>query len=687
MATGISFGHFNIVGGAVREDGPYVAVLEDRNPAESLADLYVVVEPVESAEQRSEEFCADLLTLAERHFGHPQYSLTGNLLQALRAMQEHLRAWNKGAAPAERVSAGCTCLAVSGDEAYLAQVGPGVAYIRHDGRLQRLEPVEPESQAPLGTTIACSPSFSRFQLVQGDTLLLSSSRFSALASDAHTDQILALPPGEALPEIYRVARDEAEFSALYLAVTGDLRPAESEHAAAVSDEPAHRSGTGTTTASGRRPAPPQRSADAAYERFTEEHAEQTYEMQDAAAPFGAIEAAPELDAETRRRHLQRLNERHSLALPKPAVYTVVAVLILGLAGWLGLPRLLQTGTTDRFTSLLAGARTAEQAAASAQGPEQKRALLGKAQADLDQAKLMRPQAPELASLEAQTANALNGLNAVQPLPSPRSLLDLTTTQILPSSVTDFVAGSQLYLLDASTGTVYGIQPGAQPVQATAIFESGKLIENIAAGPAQHLAWQPPAEGKPGLLYILDRNHRLFSYDSAGTLRNVGLTGVNQWKSVAGIAAASGDLYVLDSGGNQIWRYTLAANGFTDAPTPLLAKIDLHDATQIGASGDIYVGTQGGRLLRFNGGNEQEVKISGIDSPLLSPEVPLLDPSTGLLYIADPGNQRIVVADANDVYRRQYAGSSLRGLRAIALDAGSGILYTLSEQSLIASQIR
>jgi len=96
VATGISFGHFNIVGGVVREDGPYVGVIEDRTPAETLADLYVGIAP---ARPGSEVVCPELLHLIAGQFGRPQYSLTGNLLQSLRAAQEHLRAWNKTAPP------------------------------------------------------------------------------------------------------------------------------------------------------------------------------------------------------------------------------------------------------------------------------------------------------------------------------------------------------------------------------------------------------------------------------------------------------------------------------------------------------------------------------------------------------------------------------------------------------------
>ncbi len=183
MADGISFGQFNIFGGTVREDGPYVCVVENRAPGEARADLYVVIEP---AQPGSEAVCAELLRLIASQFGRPQRSVTGNLLQCLRAAQEHLRALNKTATD-HQTAAGASCLAVRGNVAYLAQIGPSVAYLRHDGRLRMFQPLEPEERSPLGATLACSPAFNRLDLARGDTVLLVTSRFHSLINDEVAD--------------------------------------------------------------------------------------------------------------------------------------------------------------------------------------------------------------------------------------------------------------------------------------------------------------------------------------------------------------------------------------------------------------------------------------------------------------------------------------------------------------------
>ncbi|MGI8552966.1 MAG: hypothetical protein ACR2PL_19595, partial [Dehalococcoidia bacterium] len=493
-------------------------------------------------------------------------------------------------------------------------------------------------------------------------------------------------------EIYRLVRRESEFSALYLAVTGDLNLSDDREPEIEREQPE----PGAGIAGGGRP-----------DRTARISVEEAVSLDDEVSGFQAAQSLLESteqrpnnlrgsgsvlnrSRQIQRHQLDRLTERHAIVLPRPALYTLAVVIVLALAGWFGLPSLLQTGRQDRFAGLLRDARSSQQTAASVTDPSRKRTLLVKAQADLDEAGRLRAPTGDYTAVQAENRRALETLNAVRQLPSPATLLDLTTTPISPRSATEILAGAQLYLLDSSTGKVYAfpLAPAGSKLGAPAvIFEADKLVESIPSGHAQHLAWQAPASGTAGQLYILDDNRRLFSYDGAGTTRAVGLLGTQQWKSAAAIAASSGQLYVLDSSGNQIWKYAASNGGFVNPPSPLLTKVNLHDAAQMTIAGDLYVGTLSGRLLRFSGGRETEVKLNGIDRPLVSAQPPVADPATGLHYIGDPGNQRIVASDALDVYRSQFVGSALQGLRTITLDVSTGTLYAISEQNLIAAVVR
>jgi hypothetical protein len=670
LASGISYGQFNIVAGSVQEDGPFAGIVENRTPAESIADLYLVLEPAQGG---SDAFCAELLTLIETQFGRPQYSLTGNLLQALRAAQEHLRAWNKTAPSEKQAGVGVACLAVSGNEAYLAQIGPGLVYLRHDGLLHRIQAHEPEAQTPLGQSIACSPEFSRFELNQGDSALLVNSSFGSLVDDTAADEILSLPPADALPAIFRVARQQPEFSALFLSVTGEL------------------------------PSPPNMTSEeldagdfrqARDPYFDKAHSMAALPEEDLGppAPLGhRFDIADPAAAKKRhwfmkRSEFERLSDRHQLALPRPALYAFVAMAVLLTAGWLGVPRLLQSGRQDRFSSLIHDAQTQQSAANATADISAKRSLYQRAQADLVDARTLRPQDPSLISLDASLTQALQSLNKARSLAAVTTLVDLSGTPIAPRSVTDFVALSRLYVLDSSTGNIYAFDPKDQSGQPARVFEQGMPVDGVSTGQATHMAVDSDAPQPPGTVYILDANRRLFSLDASGALHAVNLSNTNVWKTATAIAVNRGNLFVLDSGGNQIWQFSGSDLGFVSPPTSLTAKADLHDATQLSVTGEAYVSTSNGQLDQLRGGKLEAASFKGLDYPMTAPAPPQLDASSGMQLIADPGNQRIVAFDTNGVYQYEFEGIELRGLRSIAIDPAGGTLFAFSGQKIFSSPL-
>jgi hypothetical protein len=106
--------------------------------------------------------------------------------------------------------------------------------------------------------------------------------------------------------------------------------------------------------------------------------------------------------------------------------------------------------------------------------------------------------------------------------------------------------------------------------------------------------------------------------------------------------------------------------------------------RISVGDGVCVSTNNGQLFSIRNGQADLVKLAGIDHPFTAPQPPIRDSSSGLALFADPGNQRIVVADSSNSYRYQYAGAELQGLRAIALDSSSSLLYALSGQRIVSA---
>jgi hypothetical protein len=223
-------GHFSIVQGQVYEFGPWQGAFSLASPDGDEVDLYVLAEP---ALPGSEEFCGQLVEVVGRLFQQERLSLTGALLRPLRAAHEHLREWNRKSLREHQVGVGASCLAVRGQLAYLAQAGPSLAYHVGDDRLRRVTPRTEEAAAPIGSDGEFFAELSRYDLAAGDLLLLVSPGLAALADDELVAGILSRGFEDVLPELFRLTRDQPDFSAFLIAC---YEVAEDEPAAEETEE-------------------------------------------------------------------------------------------------------------------------------------------------------------------------------------------------------------------------------------------------------------------------------------------------------------------------------------------------------------------------------------------------------------------------------------------------------------------
>jgi len=207
-------GRFSIVEGQVREEGPWLGAFRRQLGEEESRDLHVLAEP---ALPGSEEFCGELVQALGRGFQKESLSLTGALLRSLGAAHENLREWNRKSLREHQVAAGATCLLLRGRTAYLAQVGPSLAYFYRDGQLTVITPQDENAQAPLGLAEQFQPDIRRYDLEPGDLLLVTSPRLAAIADEVTVAGTLARGLDDALPELFLLTRDLLNFSALLAA--------------------------------------------------------------------------------------------------------------------------------------------------------------------------------------------------------------------------------------------------------------------------------------------------------------------------------------------------------------------------------------------------------------------------------------------------------------------------------------
>jgi hypothetical protein len=734
-------GRFNIVAGQPREDGPYATLFADRQAAGVTVSLCVVIQPTRPD---TDNLCVEVQRAIDEAFGHPEYSITGNLLLACGAAHQRLRQWNRASLPQHQMGVGLTLLAIAGNEAYLAQVGPSIAFYRHTGRLDRLEPLEQEARRPLGLDDTLAPWFHRLQLGPTDMLLLVTSNVGERVDPRAIDHLLALDPDTALPEIYRYVRAEPNVGVVLIGMLGEPQTLpeggnapEAAPAPVTAAKPVQRAPERVAEPAPepprRRPPSPLGSTRFGLELPPEILEEPPLEPSGSRNAFQQLLASLDSFRRVRAEHpdsgggvLHVLGSERPrqpvappFALPSPEA-------VLAGADEVVRPRINVRATAPGFRApfpvvaaasrinrrLLFGGLAAAivllmlvagiPALANSGRTQRFNALLSATQSKLASAQ----NEPDLGKRRELLNQAMSDIDEARHLKpkDPRaqaaasSVADAVTTldavYQLPSvpALAD-LSGAGLSPssdVEVATGDRFYVLdvasgrvigvPRDNGSQPEVIYEAGSSVDGVQGAKAAHIAWQP---GDPGTLLILDAQRHLFGY-SRLQLRTIPLRGVEQWKSATAMAFANSALYILDAQAGIVWRYAPSSDGgFSTDPAPAAARADLKDGQAISVVGGIFVVGQEGRIRRYLDNQESVFTMPGIDKLPTAPQPPLYDAGSGALFVADRGNGRIIQLQGDGRFQRQLVNAQLTGLRALAVDPGQNRLIGVIGQTLVA----
>ena len=679
-------GRFAIVNGEAQEESRLLRSYPRQRPDEEEDELYVLVQP---AGEGGDEYAGQLVEAIGRMYRQDALSITGAVLRSLKGAHQQLRDWNERSLPEHRVSAGVSCLAVREHSAYLAQVGPAVAYHVGGGRFQRIAPEGPATE-PLGQATA-EPVFSRYELAPGDLLLIASPRIDELIDQDTLRSILLRGGDDALVELFRIASDEQDFSLVLLACVveaeGVLPEAERpEDAAAVSvattpgasgDAEAPSQAVPVPTGQPAVPAQPvgAGSADA------NESASGVATAHELSPPPGSL-GDPKLrlkgpEADIRYRRPSGL----AASIPNIPLPAVLVALIVGAIAVLAvcvLPSALRESRDDQFENSIAAASAALDSARATDDPAARRGLLDTAVAALQDAADQRPDDSEVAALREAIDAEKRLLDAILVLPDLDLVVDVRETITGAVSPKDLaLGGGGAYFLDREQGRVIAVALLAPNPEPFVLFEAGELVGEIVAGQPRHITW---AEDLNSLL-ILDDQRNLIAVTPPEARRLLTVRDAEAWGSADGITFQGGGLYVLDRAGDQVWRYPVSESGFDSERVPMLDAFDLDEVVEMAVGDVLYLVMAGNTIVRFPGNVARPFTQGGIDIPLSSPASLAPLSTLDMLLIADTGNSRIAVFTQDGTYLQQLVSPSFTDLRSIAIDEANQLLYILVGGSL------
>ncbi|MGE5140625.1 MAG: hypothetical protein ACM3JD_14250 [Rudaea sp.] len=265
-------------------------------------------------------------------------------------------------------------------------------------------------------------------------------------------------------------------------------------------------------------------------------------------------------------------------------------------------------------------------------------------------------------------------------------------QVPGANITQIIeADTVVYLFDKANERILGYQINDTGTRSTPLGNQGVVLERgaqaggLRVDTIRDMAWiDSTGGGRAGLVAVT--GSAFLQYDSKGSAWTAfAVKDSDQWGAIRTAEGFMGNLYLLDSTRNQIWRYRGGASGLSPTSTPYLpanAPVDFSRATAMAIDSDVWVLMDDGQVLRFQGGQKQTFELGGLETPLKQPKAIFTRAGVDSLYIADSGNARIVQFDKNGRLVRQYRpraqdGDAFDGLSALATNESKRKFYFTS----------
>lgn len=267
-----------------------------------------------------------------------------------------------------------------------------------------------------------------------------------------------------------------------------------------------------------------------------------------------------------------------------------------------------------------------------------------------------------------------------------------TRENSPVVVATFTQPTQLamspdavYVLDTAKKQVFSVTPNTNS-SPTVIVQAGEVDNNLTFDIPTQLA----TSGSTSL--VLDEHNTLVR--AIGTNKTATtLTPASSTEHVTAMANFGPDVYLLDAAGNQVWRYADAVSGYNSVPTPFFSPKNPDLGQPVSFTLDdryMYILKTGGGVLKYD---TQSAAIqpfrdpaSVLRKPLKQADSIFTDVGLQYVWIADPGNARIVQLNKNGTYVRSYMAAAgahmdLRQIKSIGVPPTGKTLFVLSGTTL------
>lgn len=224
----------------------------------------------------------------------------------------------------------------------------------------------------------------------------------------------------------------------------------------------------------------------------------------------------------------------------------------------------------------------------------------------------------------------------------------------------------------------------EAVKTLVIVDIAKKSNQILAG-SEQLGEAKFASLNGGLAFIYSKDKGLLRIDT--TKNNLApseqkITTVGKKDSDLGeikdIYGFAGNIYLLDSTKNQIWKYLPTSDGYSDKREYLTknTQSNFADALRMQIESSVYLLKKDGEIVRFTRGEKDNFSYSGLDKGVNSPKSFFVSSDTDNLYLLDSGNSRLLILTKTGSYKGQVNGEKFAQASDLVVDEVGKKVYLL-----------
>ena len=146
---------------------------------------------------------------------------------------------------------------------------------------------------------------------------------------------------------------------------------------------------------------------------------------------------------------------------------------------------------------------------------------------------------------------------------------------------------------------------------------------------------------------------IYQIGNDGKLKEVILKD-EKWGNIVNMYFYGGNLYLLDTLNNQIWKYIRTETGFSEIRNYLTqdTQVDLASATKLAINGSVWV-SGGTQMFKFAQGVKELWQIQGLPESLGDKLLIFTSDNVKNVYILDKLQNRIIQTDKDGAYLSQY----------------------------------